>query len=373
VNERIAITANSSWYLYNFRSALIRELRSRGYHIIAMAPEDRYSPRIPADEFIPLNLRAASLNPLRELASLLHFRRMLRNSAPALILSFGPKINIYAGLIAGAIPQISNISGVGIIKARGALLRQVFFSLYRFAFRHMAFTFFQNLEDQESFVRQGIVKPGEHERIMGSGVDLRRFTAQPLAADAPLRIAYVGRLLASKGIAALIDAFRRVLSDIPDAELHVYGSADPEKRDSIDINDYRDIPSLHFHGHCDDIIGALYDKQLVALPSFYGEGVPRSLIEALALGKIILTSDHAGCRDTVIHGKNGRLVPPGDSETVTVALAQAIRKIHRDRSDWREMSRRSRRLAEEVFDENEILRRYNSRIEEILNAPTNTL
>jgi glycosyltransferase involved in cell wall biosynthesis len=307
VTGHMLLCANSSWYIYNFRLNLIKELKRQGYRVSVLAPKDEYSPFIQneVDGFYHLNLNRSSLNPVKEFLSLLQLRRHLASIKADIILTYGPKINIYCGLVQNKhrTKQISNISGIGIIKSKALIFQKALFFLYRLAFKSSNFTFFQNQEDMNEFITQGITTEQNSKRIMGSGVDLEMFQKQEFPKTDKIKIAYIGRLLKSKGIQDLISAVKRVRKTNSKLELHVYGSTDPGNKDSINLVDFNSNENIIFHGHSNNIKQALKDNHIVSLPSYYGEGIPRSLIEALASGRMIITTNHPGCRDTVVEGK----------------------------------------------------------------------
>lgn len=396
MKKKVLLAANSCWYLHNFRGNFISQLIRLGYELTAVAPKDEYCSHLESCNYINLKMHGGSVNPFREMSAVRQIRKILAEVQPDIVLSYGSKTNMYFGTACKTvgIPQIANVSGIGVLKSGNPLMRRAVLYLYRRALQGCAHVFFQNQEDMESFLTLGIADPKKSQRIMGSGVDVKRFALQQMPElSGQIRIAYVGRLIESKGLPHIIHALNLIRSQrednngpiawvpedttLPDIHLDVFGSAQSGRAGSLDTTKLSEFPGLQLHGHRSDMAQALEDVHIVCLPSYYGEGVPRSLLEALALGKIIITSDHPGCRDTLVFNQaeenvtqggariasNGALVPPKDSQ----AIAEAIVELWNRRSRWADMGKASRNLAEQRFDEKDVNRRYTEVMQRILN------
>jgi glycosyltransferase involved in cell wall biosynthesis len=248
---------------------------------------------------------------------------------------------------------VPNVSGLGRIFERESALSKGAEAAYRFAFSHAREVVFQNRESLEHFVARRVVPPGKTRHLMGSGVDLERFAAQPVPKADPLVFLFSARLLPGKGIREYIAA-ATAMADEPPRERKVRfllaGFTDAALGATISSNELDEMITrspVEYIGPLGDVREALMRCHCFVLPSYYGEGVPRSAIEAAAIGRIIVTTDHPGCRDTVVDGENGFLVPVRDSK----ALETAMRRIAAlSDSELSAMGGRSRWLAEERFD-----------------------
>ena len=176
---RIAVIANTSWYLYNFRLTLITALIGAGHDVIAVGPSDSYVDKLTTAgiQHRPIPLVGGSINPFRELRIVWALHRIFRDEAIELVLSYTPKGNIYGAMAAAmhGLPTVPNVSGLGRVFIHQTLLTSLVKRLYRFSFGQASRVFFQNSEDLELFVRLGLVDSGKAVRIPGSGVNLARF------------------------------------------------------------------------------------------------------------------------------------------------------------------------------------------------------
>ena len=229
--QKILLTANLSWYLYNFRARLAEHLEAQGYEIVLAAPPDDSNNEAFFQRRAFYSLRAArnGLNPLVEALALLRILRVLRQARPGLVLSWATKPNIYMGLAGRllGIPVVPNLTGMGQPFVRGGLLARFVGALYKQAFASSPTVFFQNDEDQRIFIDAGRVRATQAHRLPGSGVDLRRFQVQALPTEGPFVFLYVGRLLATKGVRDLVAA-ARMLRQGPVQRPFVLRQAGPE-------------------------------------------------------------------------------------------------------------------------------------------------
>jgi hypothetical protein len=173
------LTANTTWYIYNFRSRLITSLVQNGWRVVALSPRDAYVSRLEqlGVRHVHLELDNLGTNPAREIACITGMVRTLRAERPHLVLTYTPKVNIYASLAAGIlrIPVIANVSGLGRAFSTAVWMRLLTKYLYRLALRHPQVVFFQNEEDRTDFVKGGLVSETKARRLPGSGVDVDRF------------------------------------------------------------------------------------------------------------------------------------------------------------------------------------------------------
>jgi glycosyltransferase involved in cell wall biosynthesis len=252
---------------------------------------------------------------------------------------------------------VQSVTGLGSLFARGhwraAALRAVVRPLYRLALGG-ASTIFQSSADRDEFVRGRLVDPARVHVIRGSGVDVARFRpAQPAATGAP-RVIFVARLLREKGVETLVEAARRVRATHPQVRFSVVGEPDPGNPSSItgaELERWRSEGAVEFLGHRDDVDALMREASIFALPTYYREGVPRSLIEAAASGLALIATDQPGCLEVVQPEVTGAVIAARDPE----ALAAAIRRLadHPElRAAW---GRAARAAACERFSEERVL------------------
>lgn len=369
----VIISINASWNIVNFRSGLVRALRSHGYRVIALAPPDQFSDRLGdlGAEYVPLEMDGRGTSPVRDLGLLARYYRTLRAIRPDVYLGYTAKPNIYGSLAAQAlgIPVINNVAGLGVAFLERGWLNRTVRSLYRLAFRRSAQIFFQNPDDLALFETGRLVDAGRTSLLPGSGVDLTHFCPP---AESPMRervtFLLVARLLWAKGVKEFVEAAQIVRNRYPHTRFQIAGIVDDNRREAIPLKqvlDWAASGAIEYLGPLQDVRPAMAEADCIVLPSYYPEGTPRSLLEGAAMGMPLITCEVPGCREVVREGVNGFLCKPRDARS----LADKMLRIIDLGPDARAaMGRASRREAEERFDEKIVVRRYLDAIAEALDA-----
>lgn len=379
-SSRVLLVANTSWYLYNFRLPLLRDLRAAGYDVAAVAPHDAYTPLLQAEGFTvhPWLVARRSINPLQELRAIVDLTRIYQREHPALVHHFTIKACLYGTLAAkGArVYRVVNaVTGLGHVflgqRLRTRLLRRALRPLYRAVFRARRSTVvFQNADDQERLIQLGFTD-GDHARLIrGSGVDIEHF--QPLADTAgrfrtPLQLLFPSRLIREKGIDDVLQACRALWADGISLELLVAGDLDDGNRSSLqpsELEALRCEPRIRCLGHVEDMRSLYASSDLVVLPS-WREGLSRSLIEAAAMERPIITTDVPGCRDVVDHGVSGLLVPLHDGRS----LELAIRLLQGNPDLARRFGQAARRKVVDEFQVSLVNERTLQQYQQLLSTP----
>ncbi len=373
----LILFANSLWNLANFRHALIQALREEGYRVSVAGPDEALSHPHAAVlgpvETLPIHSDA--INPMRDARLLAAIGRMLRRRRPAALLSFTPKPNIYGALAARLIgvPAIPNVSGLGTAFLSGGLLRKLVMALYRAAFARVPVVFFQNPDDRDLFIAHRLVRAKQARLLPGSGVDCSRFAPveRKLEEGAPLRFLFVGRLLAQKGLRELVDAIRLVKKKHPDARFALLGFLGTANRSAIseaELNAWINEGLVEYLGSVDDVRPHLAQADAVILPS-WREGLPRSLLEAAAMGKPLIASDVPGCREIVQDDVNGFLHEVKSATSISSALCRFIDLSAEDRAA---MGSASRRRALDEFAEQRVMDAYVTAMRQVAPLPSAT-
>jgi glycosyltransferase involved in cell wall biosynthesis len=360
------VIGNQGKSLVHFRGPLMQALVERGCEVFALAPdlspEEEAALRARGVKPVTIPMRRSSLTPLRDLRDIQQLARILRRLHLDAVFGYFAKPVIYGSLAAklARIPnRFSLIAGLGYAFVddgrrswKRFVIRRVLMALYRFALRGNIRVFFQNPEDRGLFLEKGIVKPAQALLVNGTGVDLDAFPIAPAVTE-PVTFLLAARLIREKGIADFVEAARILRTEHgQQARFLVLGGLDsnPSALSRQQVTEWVEEGLLEWVGEVDDVKPWLAQSSVFVLPSYYREGVPRSIQEAMALGRPIITTDTPGCRKTVIDGENGFLVPPLDSRT----LASAMKLFIEDPEKIRTMGRRSRELAEERFDSKKI-------------------
>jgi glycosyltransferase involved in cell wall biosynthesis len=353
----VAVLGSYAPSLILFRGPLIAELVRRGYRVVGLAPgmtEDvAQQLRAIGAEPVEVPLVNSSLNPFSAAKSLGALAARFREIAPEAVIAYTIK-PVTLGALAAAragVPKIAAlVTGLGFAFTEGGgakrrLSRSVATLLYRRAFRRCTSIIFQNPDDRADFAAMGLLPPGANVAIVdGSGIDLAQFPPAPLPDGA--RFLMISRLLGDKGVREYGEAALRLKRRHPEAHFRLVGYFDPSP-DSISREelDRMIAGGVEFLGRRDDVRPALADASVYVLPS-YREGTPRSVLEAMAMGRPIVTTDAPGCRETVEPGRNGLLVPPRDA----VGLEAAMERFILEPELIAPMGAQSRALAERKYD-----------------------
>lgn len=337
-----------------FRRNLIDHLKENGYDVAVIAQDDDRETEIAqlSVSFHCVKQDNRGLNPFSILRYLNQTKRILIKEKPSVVFTFQLKANtfgVFAAKAAGVQNIFSMVEGAGDVfikqTAMWKLLRGAICILYRLAFRFARCVFFLNKEDQTEFLQRKLLKEEKSIVIPGIGVDLDRFSQKPLKDYK--RFLMVARLHREKGVFEYCQCARMVKELHPEAQFDYLG---PEREIKVeDIQDYIDDGSINYLGTTTDVRPYLENCTMLLLPS-YREGMPMSVMEAEAVGRGIITFDNVGCRDTVIDGYNGFLLPPMDVE----AMAEKCCFILEHPEEAARMGENSRRFAQERFDQEKI-------------------
>lgn len=358
----VVLTANSCWNIVNFRRGLIDDLQAAGYRIAVLAPDDGHGDKLlhSGIALISLQIDNKGLSPLRDARLIARYRRELRRIAPAALLSFTVKPNIYGSLAAASlgIPVINNISGLGTAFIAGGWLERLVSLLYRAALRRSATVFFQNRDDQELFLARRLVTPRQARLLNGSGVDLVEFAPRPApAARGGPRFLLVARLLWDKGVAEFVEAARIVRRTVPSARFALLGAIGVDNRTAVPLEAVETWVRdgvIDYLGERDDVRPHLAAADCVVLPS-YREGLPRTLIEAAAMGRPAIATDVPGCRAAIDDGVTGLLCEARSGRALAEAMIAfaALDVAARDA-----MGRQARAKAVREFDQRDVANAY---------------
>jgi len=330
---KILLIANTDWYLYRFRISLARFLRKQGLEVILISPGGQYVSKIEAEGFRWLEWQVGrqTVNPFGEIISIFRLMRIFRREKPLLVHLYTIKPVIYGSLAARFAPVsaiVRSITGRGYVflgqDFRAKFLRPLVKTIYRFALRIGASaTIFENESDRQYFLDENFVKPDKSYIIEGVGVDVEYYLPTPEPEGIPV-VVLASRMLWDKGVGTFVDTARLLRSKIS-ARFVLIGEPDEGNPASIDSEVLRrwvDEGIVEWWGWQEDMRSVFASCHIVALPSL-GEGIPTVLLEAASSGRAIVATDVPGCRDVVVDGRNGLLVPQQDP----LALAKAFEKL----------------------------------------------
>jgi glycosyltransferase involved in cell wall biosynthesis len=355
---KVAIVASYPDSIVHFRGALIDDLIARGATVYVAAPdltaESRWCKALEERGAAAhqISLRRTGINPVSDARAIIQLGRFFLKIRPDVLLSYTIKPVIYGtiiGWMVGVPRRFALVTGVGYLftSDRKGVLSSLVRRLYHFAIGKADKVFFQNPDDKLLFEDVGILSHTSNAVVVnGSGVDVDAFTEKPLP-PGDIVFLMIARLLGDKGVREYAEAAATVRAACPNARFHLAGWIDehPDAISRQELESWVEEGGIEFLGYLDDVRPTIEASTVYVLPS-YREGTPRTVLEAMAMGRPIITTDAPGCRETVVDGENGLLVPVKSVD----GLVEAMQRFIDNPALAVEMGRQSREIAEEKYD-----------------------
>ena len=361
MKPKIMITLNTAWNLLNFRSGLIKGLLAQGYEVVAVAPSDDYSKRVSdlGCRFCPLAMDNQGTNPVKDFILYLRFILLLLRERPNVYLGYTVKPNIYGSLAARllGIPTINNVAGLGAVFILESWLTRLVRILYRVALSRSAKVFFQNRDDRDLFISNRLVSATATDLLPGSGIDLAKFSPVPFPQNQRIRFLLIARMLRDKGVGEFVEAAHILKRRGINADFCLLGFLDVQNPTAISrgtMDAWVAEGVVHYLGVTDSVQEEIAQAHCVVLPS-YREGTPRTLLEAAAMARPIVTTNAVGCREVVEDGVNGYLCRVQDANDLAEKMAMVIALAPEARET---MGRRGREKMEREFNEKIVIEKY---------------
>jgi glycosyltransferase involved in cell wall biosynthesis len=358
---KVVLFANTDWYLYNFRLSLASALRNKGVEVVLLSPSGEYVKRLRDAGFswFEIPLSKGKVNLFGDVISLYRLWNLYRKERPTIVHHYTVKCVLYGSCAAhpaGIKAIVNSVTGLGFIFTDNSpirsILRSVVLLAYRILLRNTRIIF-QNPTDRDLFLSLRLVAPESVELIRGSGVDIDLFQPREEPQGVPV-VLFPGRFLRDKGVEEFIESARIVNNNGTKARFILAGDlydGNPSSISARELQSWTDEGVVECWGWSGQMQNIYPMANIVCLPS-YREGLSRTLIEACACGRAVVTTDVPGCRDVVRHGENGLLVPPKDPK----ALAKAILELIRSPDTRRNMAMAGRKIAEQDFSTEQIIR-----------------
>ena len=358
--KKLFIIVNVDTFFLSHRKEIALRARQKGFDVTIVAKDTGKGDEIKGLglNFINLPINKAGLNLLEELKTFSYLYKLLKKEGPDIVHAVGMKTILWGGIaarLAGIKGFVSAVSGLGVMFSPEynvgykRILSGTVLKIMRYIHRNdNTYCIFHNTEDMQMFISSKIIDKEHCVRTMGSGIDLNEYSYKPEIEAERLRVLFTARMVEDKGVLTLIEAANKLRDSYKDrVEFFLCGGLDTnplaitrERLEALCDGTY-----IKWLGRRDDVQQLLESCHLFAFPSYYKEGLPKSCIEAAAVGRPIITCNSTGCRDTVIDGKTGFLIPAKDSD----ALAEKLRILFDDAALRREMGCNARKFAEEKF------------------------
>jgi glycosyltransferase involved in cell wall biosynthesis len=355
--KKIVLVVNNPDFLISHRLQVCIAAKNAGYAVHIISP---FKPSVVKFSeldfsFHELDFGRNRSNPFSELKTIYLLTSLFKSIQPDLIHLITIKPYLYGGIaarFAGITAVVSAVAGLGILfsssQFKYRLLRLGLYPLFKFAFGHKnQNVIFQNAEDCNALVDWGVVNEDQVRMIRGSGVDLSTCPVLPEPSDIPI-VSFAARLLKDKGVEVFVEASRLLKQRGVKVRFWLIGEPDAGNANSVtstQLDQWESEGLVELFGFRKDIPDLFSQSNIVTLPSFYGEGLPKVLIEAAACGRAVITTDHPGCRDAIEPDLTGVLVPVRDEH----ALASAIKDLIKNPDKRKAMGKAGRELAEKEF------------------------
>ncbi len=377
----IALLTNNDDDVYCFRLELIQAIIDAGFRMLISCPD---GPKFEVmdesglkknKDFLyddpPIDRRGTSI--INDSKLLSHYWRLFRHYKPAVVLTYTAKPNVYASLVARFlnIPVINNVTGLGSVVNESGIKQQLIMWLFKTAYRGSACIMFQNSTNMNLAKELGWVK-GPSRLIPGSGVALNRFPVQEYPdggngiCGEPVVFNYIGRILHDKGVDDYIEAARRIKSKYPKSEFNMLGFVEPtESHYEAELKELGDKEIVFYRGSQKDVKPWIKRAHAIIHPSTYGEGMSNVLLENASSGRVIITTDNPGCRETVNDNISGFIYPGGNVDELVNKIELVMAMNNTDRM---QMGLEGRKKVEKEFSRDVVIEAYISNINRIISG-----
>ena len=322
---------------------------------------------------MPINfsLSRTGLNPFKDYSSVMELKQIIQDNAIDMVFPYTIKPVIYSSMAANklGVPVVSLITGLGVtfssVGTKATIMRKAIEALYKFSIRKNKVVVFQNADDLNLFRTNGILlKKQKTDVVDGSGVNLTKYRTRVNKKTSDVVVfLFVARLIREKGVYLFVEAAKEIKKEFPKAEFHIIGDPDKKAPSAIKLSELTELNkngTIVYHGFQSNVEDFLYKSDVFVLPTYYREGVPRSILEALSVGMPIITTNSPGCKETIVDNKNGVLIAQKNKQE----LIDAMKSFIVNKNDIETKGIASRKLAETKFDVNII----NKKLIEIIDA-----
>jgi len=372
--KKILFIVNIDWFFLSHRLPIANEALKQGFEVhIATRVTDKLKV-LESHRLIvhPINMHRSNTGIISIFSEFREILSIVRSISPDIVHLVTIKPVLLGGIAArfAKVPAVvTAVTGLGFVFVSKGFIasvrRKIISLLYYFALDHKnQRIIFQNSDDQSKLTKLAKLDPKKSSMIHGSGVDLSLFNRKPYPLDTPV-VLFASRLLVDKGVREFVRAAKLINSNGSNARFILVGESDdlnPAKIDQKELDIWKQQGNVELWGYRNDMHEVLPTSNIVVLPSYYGEGLPKILIEAAACGRAVITTDHPGCRDAIKNGITGLLVPVRNVEALTSAISLLLNDLVR----CDKMGKEGRKLAEEMFDVRQVVAKHMSIYNDLL-------
>lgn len=364
MQKKLFIVVNQDWFFLSHRLPIGVAAQNAGYDVTIVSEDTGVSDQIRAAGLKTINLpiNKAGTNLKDEIKTLFFLFKLFRREKPDIVHLVGLKTMLWGSLacrLAGVGAMVSAVCGLGVLfdeQHAESLMTKSILRVLRLTHKgEHTKIIFQNNDDKGVFLNAKIMKEEQCAFTNGSGIDLKNYDYTPEPIGGKIKVIFTARMVEDKGTLILIEAAKSLENDYKERlQFLLCGGLDtnPNGITKEMLEDRCDGDYIQWLGHRQDVLELLKQSHIMAFPSWYREGLPKSVIEAEAIGRPVITTDSVGCRDTVVDGENGFIIPVKDS----VALAASLKKLIENPSLRLEMGKKARAIAVDRFDIKDVVR-----------------
>ena len=370
--KTIALITNHDDDVYCFRKELIEGMLAQEYKVVVSCPNGEKLDLMKDMDFIheDVYIDRRGTNPISDTKLYFSYRKLMKKYKFDVVLNYTSKPNVYASLAAAhyKIPYINNITGLGSVLTMGKLMKSLVLFLYKLSFKKSSCVFFQNETNMKLIVDQGLIK-GDYRLIPGSGVNTDRFALCPYPEGGDgingekIVFNYIGRILKEKGIDDYLEAAKVIKEKYPSTEFNVLGFVEPTEKEYVELlNQMEEQGIIIYRGQQKDVIPFIRNAHGIIHPSVYGEGMSNVLLENASSGRVIITTDNPGCKETVVDNESGYIYEGGNINELIAAIERFLKLSNEER---KAMGLSGREHVCKGFSREIVVRSYLDKIKEI--------
>ena len=359
---RILILTNHDLGLYKFRKEVLETLLKENEVFVSM-PRGIFTDKIieMGCHYIDTSFERKGKNPFKDLELLNFYKKTIKEVRPDVVLTYTIKPNVYGGLACQQlkVPYIANVTGLGSAIENGGLLQFISLNLYKLGLKKANMVFFQNDANRDFMLEKNAVGKN-YDMLPGSGVNLSQYEVSEFPNDETIDFTYVGRLMKEKGFELYMEAAKHITGKYPNTRFHVCGPDEDNYRDLV--KELSDKGILVYEGYVDDMKEVYKRIQCTIHPTYYPEGMSNVLLESLACGRPIITTDRPGCKEIVEDGVNGFVVKQNDLNDLIEKIEKYLSLSNEER---KQLGLNGRHKVEKEFDRNIVINKYLDAIDKV--------
>ena len=353
---KITMIGNTDLSIYVYRQELVKRLIADGHQVFVLSPTGDYVSELKGlgCNYYETKLDRHGTNPIKDFKLILTYYKLLKQIKPDIVFSYTIKPNIYGAIACRLlkIPIVTNVTGLGTAVENKGWKQKITLLLYKISFKKVKTIFFQN-EENMKFFRDRKLYVEKHKLLPGSGVNLEKFALEEYPKNDEINFVFISRLMKEKGIDQYLEAAEYITKKHPNTRFHICGFC--EKEYEPKLAELSSNKAIIYHGMVKDMTTILPQMNCTVHPTYYPEGLSNVLLESLATGRPIITTDRAGCREVVDDGVNGFIVKQRDSND----LINKIEKfLSLSREEQKQMGLAGRAKVEREFARNIVIDAY---------------